>query len=557
MSPALILSLLTALEAPVTAQLPTDGGFAQDAGARGVVVDGSSADAGAVGFAVVPRVTVRIHGARVLPNEIYLDTLQLPQTDHPDAETADSIRKQLHDFLLRTGFELATVSARVAPDGIDVEIDEGRIDRIIFLGRLSFQQVRFKLALSLPHDVFNRILLDRQVRELGAKMGMPGVRWELVQTAAVSHSGPQVSKVPDQMDLEVLGQHLLHERRPYEVRIVFPEPDGTGLGIELRSNYRDGLELGLNLVGRNVLGKGDLFFAATTGGVGLRSRLLTEKLYPHFSRGHAEALYATAPLLKVLRPNGWVDATIVSRQRGDLQLENYFAVTADVAGGLTVELREGLRLDVGAGFEARRLFGFELVPNFTLPPGVALADRDRPFFRVIHESVVDPTVLRWDRRHTLESELRYYFPLTAEPGFGWVDVRYQWVKEIGWHDVWVKARGHISWGLVTFHDEFSLGELVHGLFGAQHVNTGMNMQLEFRFSIVRDAIKLGVFHDLAVFAVPLRSQGTYAVEAADAFGPSVHLLAQDMFQLDMYMAFGFRRRAEFNAAFSMVLQKAF
>ena len=58
--------------------------------------------------------------------------------------------------------------------------------------------------------------------------------------------------------------------------------------------------------------------------------------------------------------------------------------------------------------------------------------------------MIDPTVLRWDRRHTIESELRYYFPFQAEPGFGWTDVRYQFVQEIGWNDFWIKARGHLA-----------------------------------------------------------------------------------------------------------------
>lgn len=535
-----------------------DGGFALDAGERGVVLDATNPDAGLVrGVAVVPKVTVLIKGARVLPVEVYLDTLELPQLDRADAETAKEVQRQLREFLLRTGFELSTVSSKVTPEGIEVQLDEGQIDRIIFLGRLSFQQIRFKLALALPYEVFNRALLDRQVRELAAEMRMPGVRWELVHTAAVAHSGPQVTSLPSEMDLEVLGQQLVHERRPYEVRVVFPEPTGSGLGIDIRSHYVNGLEGGVNFVARDLLGKGDLFFAATSGGVGLRSRIETEKLYPHFSRAYLEARYHTPPILKYFRPNVWVESNLVTRQRADLNLENYFALTLDAATQLEVELRPGLRVAVGGGAQYRRLFGFQLVPGLEAPPDVLVNERARPFLRVTHESVIDPDVLRWDRRHTLESELRYYFPLGPEPGFGWADLRYQFVKELGWHDFWVKSRGRLSWGLVTFHDEFSVAELARGLFGGQFVFSGANLQLEFRFSVSRDEIKIGIFHDLAVFAVPLRTQGTYAVELANAFGPGVHLLVQDMFQLDMYMAFGFRRKAQFNAAFSMVLQKAF
>ncbi len=539
--------------------IASDGGFVVDAGERGKVVDGTNLDAGPiVGAAVAPRVRVTIIGALVLPPEVYLDMLKLPSFDRPDQATAKEIHRQLQDYLLRMGFELATVSTRVTEDGIEATINEGKIDRIIFLGQMSFQQVRFKLALVLPYEVFNRPLLDRQVRELAEQLHMPGVRWELVHTAAVDHSGPQISKLPSQMDMQMLGAEMVHERRPYEVRISFPEATGSYFGIDIKSNYVNGLEMGLNYVGRDLLGKGDLWYTATSGGFGLRSRLITEKLYPHFSRAYFEGSYLTVPILKYFKPNIWTEMNLISRQRGDLNLENYWALTADVALQLQVELRPGMRFLAGGGFEYRRLFGLEVVPDYESPPDVTVTERKRPFIRATHESVIDPTVLRWDRRHTIESELRYYFPFGTDLGFGWTDVRYQFVQPIGWHDFWVKARGHLSWGEVTFHDELSVAELVRGLFGAQYVPSGATLQLEFRFSIVRDDIKIGIFHDLAIFAVPLRTQnGKVAVELADGFGPSMHFLAMDMFQLDLFMAFGFRRNANFNAAFSMQFQKAF
>jgi len=137
------------------------------------------------------------------------------------------------------------VAVTVTATGIDLEIDEGQIERVLYLGQLSFQQIRFKLALALPNDVFNRPLLDAQVRELSRSMGLTGVRWELIRTSAVAHVGPQVTQLPPQMDLALMGSTLIHERRPYEVHIIFPEVLGTGLGLEVRSGYLNGFEGGL------------------------------------------------------------------------------------------------------------------------------------------------------------------------------------------------------------------------------------------------------------------------------------------------------------------------
>ncbi len=538
--------------------LATDAGYALDAGIHGQVIDQTSADAGSGQADVSPRVAVRIVGAKVLPPEVYLDVVQLPPDARPNEATAQEVRRQVLAYLLRTGFELATVDARVTSGAIEVEVDEGQIERVLYLGQLSFQQVRFKLALSLPNDVFNRPMLDRQVRELSEAMNLPGVRWELVRNAEVVHVGPQVTQLPARMDLAVQGAALVHERRPYEVHIIFPESTHTGLGIDLRSGYLNGLELGANYLLPDVIFDGDRAWAATSGGAGLRSRLDTQRLYLQFSRAVQELRYDLFPLFGHLRPNLWAQGELLSRQRPDLELENYWAFSVTGALQVELEVRKGFHFLVGAGFEWRRLFGFQGTSGGPLSPDVVLADRKRPYLRVTHESVVDPTVLRWERRHTLESELRLYFPVADQPAFGWVDAHYQYVRSFGWHDFWVKSRGFVAWGDVTFHDELPVGEFMRGLFGGQFVPAAMNLQLEFRFSIIRDMLKLSFFDDVALFMVrPVRGEPTLLPQLADGFGPGVNFLANDMFQLDAYAAFGFRRKGEFGFSFSLNFQKAF
>lgn len=538
--------------------LVTDAGFAIDAGVLGQVVDKTSPDAGTAEVAISPRVALRIVGAKVLPPEVYFDVIKLPDHARPDGATAREVQKQVLEFLLRTGFELAVVSARVTETGIEVAVDEGQIERVLFLGQLTFQQVRFKLALLIPNDVFNRPLLDRQVRELSVSLQLPGVRWELVRTSAVAHSGPQVTQLPEPMDFELQGAQVIHARRPYELHIIFPEALGNGLGIDIRSSYQNGLETGVNFTKQGLFLDGDRAFAALGAGAGARLRLDTERMYVHFSRSALELRYDTPPLWGRLRPNLWGQGEWLARQRPDLLLENYNAVT--VAGALQAELRirKGLWFMMGAGYEQRRLFGFEGTAEGPLPADVVLADRRRPFTRATHESVLDPGVVRWERRHTLESEFRLYFPVAGQPGFAWADLRYQYVHAFGWHELWVKSRGHATWGDVTFHDEVSVGEFVRALFGGQFVPAALNLQLEYRFSITRDVLQVSLFNDFAVFAVPpVRGEPALQAQVADGFGPGVHFLAQDMFQLDMYVAFGFRRMGVFASAFSMQFQKAF
>ncbi|MHB8877983.1 MAG: hypothetical protein ACYC8T_30170 [Myxococcaceae bacterium] len=554
----LVMLLAAAPGVPAYPSLAIDGGFAVDAGDRGLVIDKSSSDAGSDDVTVSPRVVVRIEGTKVLPPEVYFEVIHLPNAARPNLATAREVQRQVLDYLLRTGFELATVVARVTDTGIGLEIDEGQVERVLFLGQLSFQQVRFKLALLVPNDVFNRPLLDRQVRELSESMHMPGVRWELVRTSEVAHVGPQVTQLPPQLDFVMQGEQLIHARRPYELHIIFPEATGTGLGIDLRSGYLNGLESGVNFLKRDLLLDGDSVYAATGGGAGARTRLDTEKLYAHFSRAVLELRYDSFPLAGRVRPNLWAQGEWLARQRPDLQLENYNSLTAAAALQVELQFHKGLHFLMGSGFEWRRLFGFEGTSASPLPADVVPARRGRPFARATHESVVDPQVVRWERRHTLESEFRLYFPLPNEPLFAWADLRYQYVHSFGWHALWVKSRGYATWGDVTFHDEVSVGEFARGLFGGQFVPAALNLQLEYRFSVTRDELKVSLFHDLVLFAVrPVRGEGTLLAQLANGFGPGVHFLAHDMFQLDMYLAFGSRRKGVFAAAFTMQLQKVF
>ncbi|MBS1152743.1 MAG: uncharacterized protein H6Q89_4441, partial [Myxococcaceae bacterium] len=377
----------------IASSTPAPAGFSADAGERGQVVDASgAADAGADSQGrVAPRVNVRIVGAEVLPPEVYLEMLRLPALALPNAATAAQVQIQMLDYLGRTGFQLASVGATVENGDIVVYLNEGQLERVIFPGQLSFQQVRFKLALSLPANVFNRPLLDRQTRELAEAMGLVGVRWELVRTGEVDHSGPQIEELPKAFDMAMQGTQLIHARRPYEVRIHFPSTaGGTGLGLSLRTSNTDGLETGLNNRWGSLFGEGDRLYLGGSGGIGLRPRLDTEKLYFHFSRGSAEARYDTVPLLKRLRPNLWVQNDWLARQRGDLNLENYWAVTVVGAAQLELEISAGLHLLFGAGFEWRRLFGFTPQTGFELPLSVLryeAVDRKRPLLRLTGEWV--------------------------------------------------------------------------------------------------------------------------------------------------------------------------
>jgi hypothetical protein len=100
---------------------------------------------------------------------------------------------------------------------------------------------------------------------------------------------------------------------------------------------------------------------------------------------------------------------------------------------------------------------------------------------------------------------------------------------------------------------------MYGLLGTDYAHRIGTVSSEFRFSITRDILKLSLFYSLAVFQELDRNRGdgVRIVRVANAFGPGLHLLIESMFQLDMYMAFGFRSDGRFDTALSALLEKVF
>ena len=172
--------------------------------------------------------------------------------------TAFAIRKQLEDFLHRCGYELATVSTAVNTDAsgpvIDIDINEGLLEKVVFRGKFTFKTLRFKLALQLPDDVFNRPELERQIRALTKELELGRVWYELVPTREVKHIAPQVESLGPMNEIQ--GYELIHPREPYELHIFFEEKNwDVGSWLDLRTGPIDGLEVigvqqGQGLAGR-------------------------------------------------------------------------------------------------------------------------------------------------------------------------------------------------------------------------------------------------------------------------------------------------------------------
>ena len=78
-----------------------------------------------------------------------------------------------------------------------------------------------------------------------------------------------------------------------------------------------------------------------------------------------------------------------------------------------------------------------------------------------------------------------------------LDARYQKMFARGWNELWIETRGLSRSGNVLFPEEESIGggDLLRGPFGAVYARRLVGLDLEYRFSLLRDVFKLGIFHN--------------------------------------------------------------
>jgi len=500
-------------------------------------------------------------GNVVLTDDVYATVLDLPAEFVVDRVGAVVVRDRLTEFLHRSGYELARVEAVVEGEHVRVEIDEGRVDKLVLSGEGGLRTVQLLLSLGLPYNVFNRPYLERQLELVRAQTGVEVDRIELVSLPDVDHQGPQLEKLGTVVDDlgRFIGHPLLPPRSKYEVHVFFKHRDwSNGFGLAAAFGGTDGLTLGTDYRGSRAFLPGDRWQLGARASAKLRNRIEDLSSYPSLQAASVDGRWFTPPLWLGLRPALVARTALTSRQRPDVNLESYQLLQAQLALGLTYDLFAGATLGIGAGAEWRSVFGLVPVDGLAPPAEVQRRTDLLPFLGLVADVVFDVDEIRRDRHHELVLENRHY-PRGSGTGYGVTTLRYQRIYERGWHDLWLTARGAWLWGNTPFFDEQPVGGThVRGVFDARwYTRHVMSVGSEVRLSITRDLYKVGLFTDLAAFGQRDRTSGGETGRLVGAFGPSLHVLIADAFQLDIYYAIGIASRHDVERGLSVGLEQAF
>ena len=113
-------------------------------------------------------------------------------------------------------------------------------------------------------------------------------------------------------------------------------------------------------------------------------------------------------------------------------------------------------------------------------------------------------------------------------------------------------------GFVVFPEEASVGgDVLRGPFGDVYSRKYGGLQLEFRYSLLRDVFKLGIFHNVAGYRAIDRSDKDTSATFANAVGLGIHALIIDEFQLDAWFGVGWSTQNAFDKGAALAIRQAF
>ncbi len=492
-------------------------------------------------------------------NQVITPQLSVAQAVHQGhPESAELLQYSLLKFLRDSGYAIAKVNVTSKPHGFVIKIDEGRLDKILFLREGTLANIQLRFAIVLPGDVFNKPLLERQLAQLVRETSVLRADYEIVAVADVEHRGVQMVE-----PTIIRGLRLLDEAEDHELHIRLKRSKKkAGWGLKLGYSGADGLFGGFSYKVGEALFDNDRIETESTAGIYIGNTIDSPKNPFGISRLKGRLRWLAPPMFaNVVRAFIEGKFELTGRRRADLQLENYFY--APVAGTVNFEvtLGRGAHMTIGGGVEHRKLFGLdegeEEVPILRSTPG----DDTRFLLALQGELQFNPNELRLDRAHKLVFTGAYRGRLDSTSGspITRTSLAYDKVWPNGWDELRLNLFGEHVWGDVPFYDEMSIGDgFIRGGFHQQvFVQRASALSLEYRMSLSRDMLKVSVFNDFAVYGKRNELREKEGVRIADTFGGGVHVLLLDAFQVNAYLGVAVDQDLGLGIGFKAQLARAF
>ncbi|MGZ6143307.1 MAG: hypothetical protein ACXWLM_08210 [Myxococcales bacterium] len=544
----LALALFLALPASA-AELPP---------AEGPVLRGSNKDA----VASAGHELLAFKGTLLFNEFVYRAVVMLPPEAGPDAKTARLVATEIASFLREAGYELAKVRAQPKDDQIEIEVDEGALDKIIFVGAGWITALRFRAMLNLPLDIFNRRLFEAQMPQLQKRFGLSNYTFELWPVHLIDQDNAGALEKVE----ELRAMPLVRPARGYELRVFTKgEAWGTGFSPEVLLGGSIGYGIGGRYRWKDLIQDGDRWQMHFRVGGAFRSHLDDGSSYFVSSDDYVSGRWLSrswddskSGLRMTIAPH----VEMLSLQRGDpmLHVEKYRIGTIELGTGAGAQLTPEYFVYLTTGFQRRFIFdlltekGTEIAPDVAKVPSVS----NRAFLRLNTGYTSNPYELRQDLRNGATLQLDAFRPFNTDSGFFRFDLQGHQLFFFGWHELRLGTHVSAEAGDVWFVDEIPLESHLRIGFGLQKfTERAGSISLEFRYSLLRDKIKIGAYNDIGVWRHLPRDDPKQSPELAGSAGAGAFFFVFDELQIDAYYGIGWSSDGPLQPGIALAIKEAF
>jgi hypothetical protein len=422
--------------------------------------------------------------------------------------------------LVESGYSAARAWYVVEPGRVRVEIDEGRISRVAFVGAGSYDAFLLSDNIMLPGFVLYEPALEESLADLARRYGLRRVPWRIVDG--------------DRFYTTELGSRVAE--RVLMVRLF--EEEGRGWDLDVTADSRWGLVPGVEYERGHAWGPERHVAAWLRVGLPVHEYIFEQDPSLRWVFGELAFTYTFGALGEsVLAPRLHVATRLPLHERRDLDAAG--ALVSESVAEVSLVLRLPARLEQVFGVGAQVVEVVDVEPL----PGVATARiPDEPF-------VVRPLLRSWTRwtpdDGTLRRDLRDFVEIDLHAGanlresftFG-ARAESQVASLFPWGALLLRNRLLYLGGDVRFFDEVPLtGTYLRTGFDDLHwVREALQTEGAARFALSSN-FDLGVFADLSVFRDRRRADAPWSL--ATSFGPSLHAIIVDQFAFDVWYGFGF------------------
>lgn len=514
-----------------------------------------------VGASAFPEVSIT--GNAALPAPVYHQVLKARGLDDgpPTPDRAERIRSAIEDFLKASGYALAEVDAEVTSKGIRIRVDEGRLDRVLFIGAGGGTTLGFQLAFDLPGRVFNQSRVESELERLLERTGFESAEYQVVPVDAPDHRGVQLG--PRNIGpLTLIEPGEQHELRIY----VQAPPDRPGFDLGLGFRPPDGLYVEADWRFVDVFVDRDRLELDTSIAVDIDELANEPEDRLGITRAYVRARWFTPPLgADWLRSFLLLSASGFGRDRPDIGVDSY--IFAPVAASANLEFDFGrFRSYLGAGVERRNILRVRTGTEDGVEPQLSEARLDppsntRPFGAFGSRLNLSPNRIRQDRLHSIHFDVRLLAPGDAETGTSIVEIF------AGWENTWLFGYNELRTGLVgayiggdvPYFNEVAFGDgyLRVAFLDEIFVERILSARTEYRLSLARETFKLSLFNDIAVFDSLDAARQSRGAAVADNVGIGAHLMVLDVFQVDLFTGVGFTTEGDVDVGISLAVEQVF